>query len=277
MAVVQEGRRKEAGRGEVQSLVRALSIVNRLADAEEGIRLTDLARQVGLAPSTAHRLLTTLEQERYVRFDTGRRVWSVGVQAFVSGIAFARTRRLVRIARPTMQALMEATGETVNLAVEEEGQAIYLGQVESHQTTPAFSRPGGRVGLHCSAVGKAMLSAMSEAQVMRIVGRHGLTRLTSSTIGRIGDLAEGLRQARERGFAVDDEEQATGIRCVAAVIFNEFMEPAAALSVSAPALRLRDGRIAEIGALVQRTANAVTIKFGGRLPAEWGRPERRAG
>ena len=86
--------------GQVQSLVRALTIVNRLAAAAEGVTLTEVAQQVGLSPSTAHRLLTTLEQERYVHFDAERRLWSVGVQAFVTGNAFLKTRSLVATARP---------------------------------------------------------------------------------------------------------------------------------------------------------------------------------
>ena len=91
----------------VQSLVRALSIINKLAGADEGLALTKLAQSVGLAPSTAHRLLTTLEQERYVQFDAEERTWSIGVQAFIAGSAFLRARDLVAVARPYMRALME--------------------------------------------------------------------------------------------------------------------------------------------------------------------------
>ena len=104
---------------QVQSLVRALTIVNRLADSDEGVSLTEVAQQVGLSASTAHRLLTTLEQERYVHYDAERRLWSVGVQAFMTGNAFLKTRNLVTLARPHMRALMEASEETVNLAVED--------------------------------------------------------------------------------------------------------------------------------------------------------------
>jgi len=99
------GAEKQRGEhsGQVQSLIRALAIINRLADADEGATLTEIAQQVGLSPSTAHRLLTTLEQERYVHFDQERRLWSVGVQAFVAGSAFTKTRNLTVIARPHMR------------------------------------------------------------------------------------------------------------------------------------------------------------------------------
>ena len=106
----------------VQSLVRALGIVNQLASVDEGMTLTHIAECMGLPPSTTHRLLTTLEQERYVRFDHERRLWSVGVQAFRTGAAFLRTRNLVGIARPYMRALMNESTETVNLAIEDEDE-----------------------------------------------------------------------------------------------------------------------------------------------------------
>ena len=129
----------------VQSLVRALGIINQLAAVDEGMSLTNIAESVRLPPSTVHRLLTTLEQERYVHFDHERRLWSVGVQAFVAGAAFLKTRNLVGVARPYMRALMNESAETVNLAVEDEYEAVYLAQVECRQMMRALARPGARV------------------------------------------------------------------------------------------------------------------------------------
>ena len=98
--------------GQVQSLTRALTILNALAEAEEGMGVTEVAQQVGLPPSTTHRLLTTLQQEHFVRFDGERALWSIGVQSFVVGNAFLRDRHLVQTARTHMRALMEESGET---------------------------------------------------------------------------------------------------------------------------------------------------------------------
>ena len=180
---------------QVKSLVRALTLLNRLASTDEGASLSEVAQQVGLSPSTAHRLLTTLEQERYVHFDPERRLWSVGMQAFMAGNAFLRTRSLTGAARPHMRALMEESAETVNLAVEDRCEAVYLAQVESRQMMRAFARPGGRAPMHCSGVGKAMLSAMPDAAVGKILQRSGLPRLTANTIGDTVALREDLRRA----------------------------------------------------------------------------------
>ncbi len=251
---------------QVQSLVRALTIVNRLAAADEGITLTEVAQQVGLSPSTAHRLLTTLEQERYVHFDAERRLWSVGVQAFVAGNAFLKTRSLVASARPQMRALMEESEETVNLAVEDQFEAIYLSQVECRQMMRAFARPGARVPLHCSSVGKALLSAMPDSELSRILHRRGLPRVTVKTITTTSALRDDLIRTRERGYAIDDEENAVGLRCIAAVIFNENASAVAAISVSGPMARISDDRIPLLGERVRRRAEAITAQLGGALP-----------
>ena len=252
--------------GQVQSLVRALAIVNRLAAAEDGVTLTEAAQQVGLSPSTAHRLLTTLEQERYAHFDAERRLWSVGVQAFVAGNAFLKTRSLVATARPHMRALMEESEETVNLAVEDQYEAIYLAQVECRQMMRAFARPGGRVPLHCSSVGKALLSAMPDGELAKVLHRQGLPRITVKTINTTAILRQDLMRAREHGYAIDDEEHAVGLRCIAAVIFNETAAPVAAVSLSGPMARIPDARIPLLGDLVRRKADSITAQLGGILP-----------
>ncbi len=251
---------------QVQSLVRALTLLNRLADADESVSLTELAQQVGLSPSTAHRLLTTLEQERYVHFDAERRLWSVGVQAFTTGTSFLKTRDLVALARPHMRALMEESEETVNLAVEDQFSAVYLAQVECRQMMRAFARPGGRVPLHCSSVGKALLSAMPDALVTKILQQRGLPRLTVKTINTTSMLREDLARSRERGYAIDDEEHAVGLRCIAAVIFDEGASPIASLSVSGPMVRISDDRIPHLGEAVRRRADAITMQIGGVIP-----------
>ena len=107
---------------------------------------------------------------------------SGGVQAFVTGCTFTKTRSLVALARPHMRHLMEEAGETVNLAVEDDGMAVYLAQIECRQMMRAFARPGSRVPLHCSAVGKAILSGLSDKRLARILHQHGMPRLTVKTI-----------------------------------------------------------------------------------------------
>jgi IclR family transcriptional regulator, acetate operon repressor len=252
-----------AGRDQVQSLVRALALLNQVADAPgEGATLTELAQQVGLPASTAHRLLTTLEQERYVRFDQEGRLWSIGVQAFMTGSAFTKSRRLGALARPHMRFLMESSGETVNLAVEDDGEAVYLAQVECRQMMRAFARPGSRAPLHASAVGKAILSTVSDRALTRILHQRGMPRLTPKTITTPAALRIQLEQARSAGYALDDEEHAVGLRCIAAPIFDETGETIAAISASGPMARIVEERVAPLGALVLETARSISREMG---------------
>jgi len=257
-------RRAREGGDQVQSLVRALTLLNRIADSEDnGATLTDLAQQVGLPASTAHRLLTTLEQERYVKFNPEGRQWSIGVQSFVTGCAFVKTRSLVLLARPHMRRLMEESGETVNLAVEDEGEAVYLAQIECRQIMRVFARPGTRVPLHGSAVGKAILSAMSDKQLSKILQQRGMPRLTVKTITTPSALRADLDRARACGYAVDDEEHDVGLRCIAAPIFDETGDVVAAVSASGPMVRIVEERIAQLGALVLETAGEISSAMGG--------------
>jgi IclR family transcriptional regulator, acetate operon repressor len=253
--------------GQVQSLVRALSLLSTVARASEGLSLTDLSEMLRLAPSTAHRLLTTLQQEGFVRFDRATNLWQVGLQAFVVGSTFVRSRDVVAIARPYMRRLMEESGETVNLAIENEGEAVYLSQVECHAMMRAIARPGGRAKMHCSGVGKAILAWLPEARVKQILQRHGMPPATERTLTSPSRLRRDLESVRERGFAIDDEEHAVGLRCVAAPIFDEHGAPLAALSLSGPLARIDDRRLGAMGGLVRGAAEQVTGAAGGALPA----------
>jgi len=254
-----------AGGDQVQSLVRALTLLNRIAETPgDGVSLTELAQQVGLPASTAHRLLTTLEQERYVRFDHEGRLWSVGVQAFVTGCTFTKSRSLVGLARPHMRHLMEDSSETVNLAYMDEGEAVYLSQVECRQMMRVFARPGSRVPLHCSAVGKAILSATPDKTLSKILHQRGMPRLTVKTITSPSALRADLEHVRVVGYAVDDEEHAVGLRCLAAPIFDETGDVIAAVSTSGPTARISEERMLQLGSLVSEAAQAISSEMGGK-------------
>src|SRR5258708_4166213 len=172
---------EELQRSGVQSLTRALIILDALAQSE-GLTLTALARRVALPPSSTHRLLTTLQRQRFVCFDPVSMSWRIGVQAFVVGNAFARSRDVVAVAKPYMRRPMQETGETVNLYVLDGSEAVCMAQVQSPQMIRAISRPGGGLAMHRSAAGKAMLAHLPTDEVGGIVAKHGLPPSTGKTI-----------------------------------------------------------------------------------------------
>ncbi|MBC8158093.1 MAG: helix-turn-helix domain-containing protein [Alphaproteobacteria bacterium] len=255
--------------GYVKSLDKALALLEQIGEIDDGLALSDLAQRAGLPPSTAHRLLTTLERRRFVQFDNASRRWCIGVQAFTVGSAFLPRRDLIRSALPFMRQLMEESGETTNLAVESNGEAVFLAHVESHEMMRASSRPGSRVPLHGSGVGKALLSTMPEREISRILHKHGLRRLTPNTIVSPAELRVALAEVREIGYGFDNEEHSFGVRCVAAPIFDERGEAVAAISVLGPTARISDERVPDLGARVCRAAKLVTAELGGTSVASF--------
>lgn len=220
----------------------------------------------GLAPSTTHRLLHTLEQMQFVQQDEELGLWHVGVRAFIVGNGFISARDYVAVARPYLHRLMEETGETANLAVQDEGYAVFLAQVESQEMMRMIVRLGSRAPLHASGVGKALLAGMSEAEVERILQRRGLSRVTENTLDTPARLHANLAEIRERGYACDYEEHAIGLRCVAATLHDETGAALAAISVSGPRARITDSLMHELGAAVSRTAREITARLGGHAP-----------
>lgn len=252
--------------GQVQSLTRALSVLNIISENTPGMTLTGISRSLGLAPSTTHRLLTTLQEERYVQYDRDSSRWQIGMQAFVTGNGFLSSRDLVTVARPFMRRMMEESGETVNLAISEGDDVIYMAQVESREMMRVYSKPGNRVPLHCSGVGKAIMMLLDENGIDRMVSLRGLPKLTDKTISDLDELKKELKISQDKGYALDDEEHAVGLRCVASVIFDEYAEPFAAISISGPAARISAERLQKLGQTTKHFAGEITAALGGRLP-----------
>jgi IclR family acetate operon transcriptional repressor len=260
------GRSKTGAQGErqggVQSIMRALAILDELAGNDDGLSLTALSRSVGLPPSSAHRLLTTLQRNRFVRFEQSSMTWRVGVQAFIVGAAFARSREITAIAMPFMRQLMEKSGETVNLYVPSSGQAVCIAQVQSRQMISVISRPGGALPLGRSAAGKAMLASLPRREIDENLAKHALRGEKRSAAEKRKLHAE-LASVRSQRYALDDEKVAPGLRCVAAAILDENGMAHAAMSIAGPTIRLTDHRLPRLAELVVAAGEAVTEAFGG--------------
>lgn len=253
--------------GGVQSVDRALSIIETLAEDDEGYRLSDLAIRTGLSASTVHRLLATLENRRFVQFDRAESKWHVGVRSFTVGASFARRRNFSAQAIPYLRKLRDLTRETANLAVVDDEFIIVLTRMESREIMRSLTKVGGRVPMVTSGVGKAVLATYSDEDVGAVIRHHGMPRLTEKSIVRPSDLFKELEKIRKQGYALDDEEACMGLRCVAAVVYNDCAEPLAAISVSGMTGRLTDQRLPEIGQIVRDVAAELTAALGGAIPA----------
>jgi IclR family transcriptional regulator, acetate operon repressor len=249
----------------VQSLERAIAVLRVVADAD-GLSLTEIARITGLAPSTAYRMLSTLQQQGMAEFEEANQLWFVGVETFRIGSAFLRRRKLAERGRAIIQALMLETGETANIALAEHDCVVFVTQAETHAPIRAFFRPGTRGPYHASGIGKAVLAFMGERQRTEVLQRIGFDRYTDRTITSAAALRVDLDKARDNGFALDDEERNSGMRCIAAPVFNETGEPLGGLSVSGPTVRVDLAFIQRVSVAVIASARALTEAIGGIAP-----------
>ena len=259
-----DGKMKSAG--QVRSLTRALTLLRHLAESGDGMSLTELSEAASLPPSTTHRLLTTLESERFVRPDPHGGLWRIGVAAFFVGTAFARSRDKLSLARPYLRRLMETSGETANLFVESDNEAICIGQIESRHAMRAITGVGGRVLLHSSGTGKVLLAHMEPSRRQRIIATMALPRKTQRTILDRAQLEKELNEVIHIGYAIDDEEHALGLRCVAAPLFDELGRAVAAVSISGPSARIPVERLPILGRMVAQAALEATRDYGGTVP-----------
>ena len=154
------------------------------------------------------------------------------------------------------------------MGVADDGQVVVLTQVESREIMRAITRVGGRAPMVASGLGKAILATYSDEEVAAIIQRHGMPRLTPRSVVRAGELRGALDIVRAEGYAVDDEEFLTGLRCVAAAVYNDQGEAMAAISVSGLASRVPASRLPELGQLVNQTARELTLALGGRPPEQ---------
>ncbi|MES1926647.1 IclR family transcriptional regulator [Salinisphaera sp. T31B1] len=228
--------------------------------------LTALAATADMACSTAYRMLETLRHHELVAFDTHTQTWSIGVEAFRVGQRYARHTHYLAAGRAVMRRLSEQTGETANMAVIETGELVYVAQIETSAPIRAFIPTGTRGDPQASGIGKVLLAYMDDAL------RAELTRVpppafTDHTYTDAAELALELDRVRARGWAVDDQERYVGMRCIAAPIFNEYAEPIAGLSISAPIDRLPVDHLAHKAVEVVAGAEEVTRRIGGRRPS----------
>jgi IclR family acetate operon transcriptional repressor len=257
--------KKRREKSTVQSLERSLDILEVLAQDGPHVAIVDLAHRTGLHVSTVHRLLSTLLGRGYVQQDAATNKYSLGLRALQLAAGASLFADFRSLAKPHLQDLMELTGETANLVVLAEDEAVYIEQVEGPRLVRMFTKIGRLVPLHCTGVGKVFLSAMTEQQVDRLITRKGLPAFTERTIIDPDALKAELERIRTQGFALDNEEQEEGVRCIAAPVYRGDWEIVAAISVSAPVTRLSEERALALAPKVREAGLALSEKLGLRV------------
>ena len=247
----------------IKSLDRAMMVFEYLSETS-GKTLSALASDLSQSPATVYRILTTLEARGMVEMDSNAQVWHIGPNAFVIGARFLKRSSLLERARPILRKLMEDTGETANLGIEQNGLVLFVSQVETHESIRAFFPPGTLSPMHASGIGKALLAEMDDARLDRVLSRAELEVFTEHTIADAGAMRRELQAIGLRGFSIDGEEKTLGMRCIAAAVFDVNQEAIAGISVSGPTSRVGSAQIPALSAAVIEAAAAVTAAIGGK-------------
>ncbi|QBD77801.1 IclR family transcriptional regulator [Ktedonosporobacter rubrisoli] len=229
--------------GSVQSVERALELLECLAHSSAWVGISELSHATGQPVGTIHRLLMTLVAREYVVRDNRTRRYALGPAFRRLASTDLQTPDWVKIGNPHLRELVEISGETANLVVKEGNRAVYVAQAQPMRTVRMFTELGNRVFLHCTGCGKVLLAYQPESVIAAIIAETGLPRSTEVTITDPGQLQQELDLIRQRGYALDNGEQEEGVRCLAVPVYSLQGRVVAALSVSGPGSRLDSRRI----------------------------------
>jgi len=250
----------------VQTIERTSLILDILGQSPQGISIRDLSEKIDLPKGTAHRLISSLAYFGYARQDAKTRNYFLGFKLVELGNLLLSQLDLRKEAEPFLRDLAERTKETVHMVFLDRGEIVYIDKVELDHN-PGGLRMASRVGLrnpaHSSAVGKVLLSHLPEEELNLLIKEKGLPKRTENTITDSIQLKEHLKLVRTQGYAIDDEENERGIRCVAAPIFNETGKAVAAISISGPAFRVTKKVVQEtLKKEVMETALKISERLG---------------
>jgi len=225
----------------IQTIERVSLILDMVGQHPQGTTIKDLSGGLGLPKGTIHRILSSLSYFGYVRQDPETKSYSLGLKLMELGALLGSQLDLRKVAEPVLRDLVENTGEAAHMVILDRNEIVYIDKIEARQTTGGLvmsSRVGARNPAHSCAVGKVLLSHLSDEAMESLIREKGLSPRTANTITDPRLLKSHLEAVRRQGYAIDEEENERGIRCLAAPIFDGRGRPVAAISVSGPAVRV---------------------------------------
>ena len=246
----------------VQSLDRAFEILQCFSLRKQELDLNEICEQTQLPKPTVFRLLSSLQQARFVERTTDGQKYQVGVRAFELGGIFLAHLSIESVARPLMERLTEQRGMTCNLAILDDGQVVYIATTDPLGPLHYHSIVGYRHYIHCSALGKALVAELSPEEVKHILRRRGMPALSPNTITDPDVLLSELAKTRKQGYAIDNQEGAVGFCCLGVPIRNHTHRIVAAISVSAASPQMTPDTRPAIARDLQATAREISKQLG---------------
>lgn len=249
---------------QVNAVQRACEILKCFTLAKPVLSLVEISKLTNIPKPTVFRILSTLMDARLVQKSADGNKYQVGIMSFELGSIYIGHLSIERIARPFMNDLTETYGMSTNLGMLDDGKVVYLGASDPHEYRRYNSIIGFRHYIHCSAMGKILASAHDDDDVKAILEKHGMPPLSKFTLTEIKDYLHQLAEVREHGYAVDDQESAVGMFCLAAPIRDHEGQIRFAMSLSGAKPLFTDTDFPTILADLNEAAHQISLQLGWR-------------
>ncbi|WP_027087896.1 IclR family transcriptional regulator [Cohnella panacarvi] len=245
----------------IQSVDRALTILDLFDEQTRELKITEISFRIGLHKSTVHSLLKTLQLHGYIEQDVNG-LYRLGMRLLEKGQLLLQGLDLRETAAGPMRRLSDATGQTVHLVIRDGAEGVYIDKVEGNKAAIRYSRIGRRVPLHSSAVGKVLAAFMTATELATTLKDYDFTVHTPHTIASEASFREELRSVREQGVAYDREENEPGVRCASAPVYDHQGHVTAAISISTMAAKVDDEELSSFVEKLRETADAISRGIG---------------
>ncbi len=251
----------------VPMIIKSFDLLEGFRERPDGLTYKELVeRYPKISKVSIYRILCSLQAVGYLRKDPATNKFQLGAKFIELGRVTEKRQDLVRISRAYMDRLLKKFGENVNLAKIEGAELVYLSSLEGSHPLRVIEMPTRQQSLYCSAVGKAILAGLPTEERDDIISRTRFVKLTAHTITSKKRLLKELASIRERGYAVDNEENLLGVRCVGSAVYNGEAYPIGGISVTAPSSRLSEDRVEQVGQYVSSVALGLSAEQFGYRP-----------
>jgi IclR family transcriptional regulator, KDG regulon repressor len=248
----------------VQSVDRALRILEIISTRKEGYGITEISKEMLLNKTSVYRMVSTLVQHGFVEQDAETEKYKMGYKVLELSSILLEFLDLRTEAKTYLKELEQFTNEVIHLVVYDRGEVVYIEKLEGSETLRMHSKVGTRAPMHCTSVGKAILAYLPPSEVSQLLDRYNFTEHTPYTITDKDALMKHLVEVRKQGFAFDMEENELGINCIAAPIFDNSRKVVAAISISGPTMRMTSEKLDELKTRIVEVALKISRRLGYR-------------
>lgn len=253
---------KESALNSVGVMPKCMAVLEVIAYSEHRMTFTDIMKASGIPKSSLHRIISILSQNNLIWMDKENKTYHLGMRIVSMGNYALKNMDLRKRAEKYLEDLRDLTSETARLAILDGLDMVYIDHKRSGQAVNISFRIGARGPVYCSSTGKAFVSFMPDVEKKELLEKIVFRKLTPNTIADLPQFIEEIEQTRRRGYAIEDEEQALGIRAIGAPIFGKD-GPLAAISITVPAYRVSVDQLRDWSPSLISTAAQISLDIGG--------------